>query len=1054
MSLPGVAVRRPVGVAMCVVALTAVGLLSVTRLPIDLLPDLMYPELVVRVAYPGVAPSEVERAITDPVERALSALPGLERTASVSRDGLSTTTLGFAWGTRMDYAALAVRERLDNVRGTLPPSAGRPTVLRTDPSAEPVLTVVVSGAASHAVAGATTLDARPRVVALRQLGDLADDVIARRLEQLDGVAAATITGAPERAIHVEADPVRLASLGLAIDDLAAALDAANQSAPAGSVQRAGTRFALRTIGELTSVAQILDIVVRPARGGPFASARTWPTPIPLVRVRDVATVEDGFRVLQSIARLDGRDAIALLVHKEPAANAVQVARRVARVLDELRRAHPGVRLTIVSSQARFVSGAIANVAQEVLVGGVLAFLVLFLFLRDPRVPVAIAVVIPVSLLAACALLDVGGLSLNVMTLGGLALGVGLLMDNSIVVAESILRRRDAGAHAAVAAAAGAEEVQAAVLTSTLTTIAVFAPVAYVAGVPGRLFGALALSIAFALGTSALVALTVLPSMAARWSAPAVARHGALAPALAAIDPAFVTFTERYERALAAALDHRAWVIALALALLGLTVAGGCALDRAVLPAVDERAFRARLTLPLGTPLDGTTRAAAALDSVLRADADVASVLTRAGQGAERDAAAAGGAHVAVLDVSVRDGGSTAAVVDRLRGAVATVPIVSRRGVLAVEAGGASALGALLGADDADLVIRIHGTDLDAAHAYARALAARLADDAGLVDLRVEGVERQPEVEVLIDRERAAEHGTDPARIAHLVAAGVRGVTATSYVAFDRAVPVIVRAADAERRAMAALRTLDVDGIPLRELADVRETLGPATIRREEKGRVTLVLADVAHDAPGGVAGALARAERTIARQAPPPGLGVEVGGRDDEMRRGLSGLALAFGLAVVLVYLILAAEFESLVHPLTVLLSVPLALCGAVLALWLTRTPLSAVSAIGLVVLVGIVDNDAVVKVDCAVRLRRTGLSARDAAVAAGRRRLRPIVINTVTALLGLFPMALGIGPGAELQAPLAVAVFGGLLSATLLTLVVIPVVYTLLEDARERLRR
>jgi HAE1 family hydrophobic/amphiphilic exporter-1 len=1059
-SLPRLAVGRPIGVAMCAIAVSAVGLLSATRLPIDLLPDLMYPELVVRAAYPGAAPSEVERAVTEPVERAVAGLAGLERTTSITRHGISVVTLRFAWGTRMDYAALGVRERLDEVRGALPSTVARPTVVRTDPSAAPVLTVVVSAADARASTTSSALDARPRLVALHQLGQLSDDLIRRRLEQLDGVAEATVVGAPDREIQVDADPVRLASLGLTLDDLAAALASANQSAPGGSVQRAGTRFALRTIGELTSVAEIGDVVVRP----PHAALRPRAAGVSRVpgalRIGDVARVVDGFREPVSVARHDGRDAIVLLVRKTPSANAVQVARRAARVVDELRRAHPAVNVAIASSQATFVRGAIANVAQEVIVGGILAFVVLFLFLRDARVPASIGVVIPVSLLAACALLDAAGLSLNVMTLGGLALGVGLLMDNAIVVAESILRRRhalDGAVGARDAAIEGSAEVQAAVLTSTLTTIAVFAPVAYVAGIPGRLFGALALSIAFALGASALLALTVLPAMASRWTAGTTAQRGRSLRALAAFDRVFDAFAAWYERVLAIALDHRAWVVVLAAALFAATVAGGSALERTVLPVVDQGTFRVRLTLPPGTSLERTALAAARLDSALRRDANVASVLSRIGQDAESDETgerASGGAHVALLDVRVRDGTAIAPVVARLRATLASPALAEWRGHVVVEPSRSTALGALLGAHDADVAVRIRGDDPDAGRIYAHGLVASLAAAPSLVDVRVDGLDRQPEVQVRIDRERAAAHGAEPRRVAHAVEAAGLGVLATSFLAFDRAVPVRVREIGADRRALASLQGVMVGGVPLHALADVREAAGAAELRREDGARVTLVLADVARGPPGGLARAVGDVERALVRRPPPAGLRAEVGGRTDEVRRGLRGLALAFGLAVALVYLILAAEFESIVHPFTVLLSVPLASCGAVLALWATGTPLSAVSAIGLVVLVGIVDNDAVVKVDCIVRLRRAGMSARAAAMAAGRRRLRPIVINTVTALLGLLPMALGAGPGGELQAPLAIAVFGGLLSATALTLVVIPVVYTLLEDARDRMRR
>ncbi|HVS09155.1 MAG TPA: efflux RND transporter permease subunit, partial [Planctomycetota bacterium] len=542
MSLPRLAIARPVGVAMFFIGVIVLGAISFERLPTDLLPDVSYPRLMVFTAYPDVAPTEVERLVTAPVEAQVAAVAGVERIESVSREGASYVTLRFAWGTDMDFAALAVREKLDNLRDLLPELADRPVVLRTDPTADPVMALSVTGP-----------------VDLWGLKEQAETVFKRRLEQIDGVAQAAVVGGLDREIQVDVDPRRLENLGLTVADVARALDAANVSAPGGSVLRGRYRYSLRTLGEFQAVGEIERVVVGAARG---ASAFDPGSPAggeagdeagsgggSLIRVGDVATVRDGFRERESGARATGREAVGLLLFKESGANTVQVAERVEEALVTLREEYPDLEFSVPMSQAGFISDAISNVAQALLLGGVLAFLVLFLFLRDARYPVAVALAIPISVIGTFALMDAAGVSLNIMSLGGLALGVGMLVDNSIVVLENVFRHRqgtaasgpgeqaEGGAAAAVVpagreaedaspsaaaasevetAARGAEEVTGAITASTLTTIAVFGPVLYVRGVAGELFGDLSLAVAFSLLASLLVAITLLPAMAARW----------------------------------------------------------------------------------------------------------------------------------------------------------------------------------------------------------------------------------------------------------------------------------------------------------------------------------------------------------------------------------------------------------------------------------------------------------------------------------------------------------------------------------------------------------
>ena len=1031
---------------MLFLAVVFLGLISYVRIPIDLLPDVAYPRLVVYTQYPDVGPAEVERFVTEEIERGVSRVPGVERVESVSREGVSLVTLRFSWGTDMDFAALNVREQLDNLRDQLPELAGRPIVLRTDPNSEPIMAISVSGAAD-----------------LGSLKDLAESVFKRRLEQIDGVAEAALAGGLEREIHVEVNPRLLETYGLTVQNLLDALDAANQSAPGGTILRGRYRYALRTLGEFEAVDQIAAVPLSRQGTAGDTTARG------VVTIGDVASVEDGYQDRESMARYNGAESVGLLLFKESGANTVRVTARVDEVLAQLRELYPDIRIEVASNQATFITEAISNVVQALVFGGLLAFLVLFLFLRDPRYPVIISLAIPISVIATFALLDLAGVSLNIMSLGGLALGVGMLVDNSIVVLENIFRRREGGEGSAESAVRGAEEVQGAITASTLTTIAVFGPIIYVEGVAGELFGDLSFAVAFALLASLVVALTLLPVMAARWVAAAAAGppaglfrqsmravfHAAggtvarlVGPGLRRFDAAFATFADWYHRLLQRALEQRARVVLLAAGLLVIGVLLGVSLQRDVLPDVDQGAFTVRLDLPQGTPLEETNTMAERVESVFLGDPDVEAVFTRVG----RQEAIAGvddegsGLNTAALDVRLREGAHTRAVLARLRPRLAGFPPEA----VTVETGAATALGRLLGGSEADVAVRVRGDDIAATFAHAGLIAERLQHVPSLTNVRRGTEEGQPEIRVEIDRERAATYGVEPRLIATTVEQYMRGEVATEFVDFNEKVPVLVRLPEGERRSLETLRQLRVNGIPLRELVNTHDQVGPEEIRRLEQGRAVTVYADVAS---GGLDRAVRDAQAALRDVPPPRGTRVEIGGANEERDRSFRDLAFAFGLALLLVYMILAAQFESFVHPFTILLSVPLATVGAALALVVTGGGLNTMSLIGLVILVGIVVNDAIVKVDFINQMRGQGLPLREAILEAGRVRLRPILMTTVTTVFGLAPMAFGIGRGADLRAPLAIAVIGGLISATALTLIVVPVAYDLFEDARQRIR-
>lgn len=1063
---------------MLFLAIVLLGGISYGRLPTDLLPDVSYPRLVIYTVYEEVAPAEVERRITEPIEGAAAAVPGVEQVTSTSRYGVSLVTLRFAWGTDMDFAMLNVRERMDNVREALPESVGRPVILRVDPESEPVMTLSVSG----------TDD-------LWQTKELSETVFRRRLEQLDGVAQAAVAGGLDREIRVEVDPTLLESYGVTIQEISTALDQANVSAPGGTILQGRYRYPLRTLGEFETVAEIENVVI--ARQALESGTR-------VIRLSDIGQVIDGFAEREAITRYAGAESVGILVFKESGANTVRVAELVAEVIEQLAIEYPVMRIEVADDQAGFIADSISNVVQALVIGGLLAFLVLFLFLRDSRYPFAIAMAIPISVVGTFALMEAAGVSLNIMSLGGLALGVGMLVDNSIVVLENIFRHRsELGEDARTAATRGAEEVQAAITASTLTTISVFGPIIYVEGVAGELFKDLSLAVAFSLLASLLVALTLLPSLAARFggdpeeaveaapepraprpegtlhtmwwglrmaaAAPFRFLHwlgrllrelvgfwassigGFMAartgPMLRRFDRAFDRFADRYHLALGWSLDRAPVVLLLSFVTLGGTLAAASTMPRDLLPDVDQGAFGITLELPEGTALVTTDEAAALIETAALGDPDVVAVFSHVGRDvrAYAEGEGASGLHTASFQVRVRPGAVTEEVATRIRGLATQFP----PGALSVETGQATALGAMLGGGDADVAVRVRGQELDELFAAAEQIAGRVATVSSLGNVRVGTEQGQPQIQVEIDREACASYGVDPRVVAETVDRAMRGSIATEFVDFDRKIDVVVRYPENLRYSRVTLEGIRVEGIPIRELVHIRDAVGPSEVRREDQARVVPVYADVVS---GGLDQAIVDVEASLASLPMTSDVRWNVGGENEEMRRSFRDLAFAFGLALILVYMILAAQFESFVHPFTILMSVPLALVGAVIALMLAGEGLNTMSLIGVVILVGIVVNDAIVKVDFINQARQRGMELREAILEAGRVRLRPIVMTTVTTVLGLLPMALGIGRGSDLRAPLAIAVIGGLIVATALTLIVVPVVYQSVESIRLRM--
>ena len=1024
MSLPSFAVRRPVSTVAAVLALVLLGSVSLSRLPVSLLPDVTLPVLTIRTIYENAAATEVSRFVAEPVEEAIAATPGLVELRSVSRNGEVTTTARFAWGTDMPSTVLAVRERLDNARGRLPDRAERPTLLTSDPGERPIAVLGLSGPGD-----------------LLSVAQTAEEVHARRLEQLAGVASVAVVGAPEREIRVELDAERMRALGLSPQDVAQALDAANASAPGGTIRRGQFRFSVRALTEFRTLDEIGDTPVGPSAAG--------------IRLADIATVSLTTADPRTVTRLDGGQAVGLVVYKDAGANTVAVTKEIERTIAELAAEFPDVRLTIVAAQAEFVTAALSNLVQEIVLGGFLSLLVILLFLRDWRGSLAIALMVPLSVMVALTLLQLLDVTINILSLGGLALGVGLLVDNAIVVTEAAGRHRELGKTRVQAAMDAAQEVSGPLVAGTLTTLLVFGPIVFVRGLAAALFRDLSLSVVLSLGASLVLALTLLPVMLARGARKSrvtshESRAGVPDSRLATRDPepfkGYATLLDWYDRGMSWSLAHPWKVIAAGLAGTAVMVLLFLTLPREILPQVDEGVAVAELRLVEGTAIEETVRQAARIEDAAEALGS-AGTYARVGVATDEEILAGadpGSAATAQLIMPVPEGMAARRFAEALREALPDLAA----GALSIDLAGQSEFGSLIGREGRVVRVEVSAPRVEQAEHWADSVRGRLEGLRTLTDVRDAFSGTQPVVELELARDRIARQGLSVDAVADALSGGIGGLEATDFRETDRRTPVTVRLAGRAHENLDAALATPVGGIPVGQLVTVKETRAPIEVVRVDQRPVSVVEATVER---GGTARASRDVPRALAGLEVPAGLTWRLTGADAEQRRTSRELGLVAILSVALVFLVLAGEFASFSTPLVVMLTVPLAGTGSLVALWLTGQSINAVALIGMVVMIGIADNDAVVKLDAIRRFRELGHGLDEAIHLGGRQRFRPIMMTSLTTITGVLPLVFGFGSGGQLYQPLAAAVIGGSVTATLVTFFLLPVAYALFERRQAR---
>lgn len=1002
MSLPGWSIRRPVTTVMAYVALVFLGLVALSRIPVDLLPEIAFPVLAVSTPYSGAAPEEVEALITRPVEEVLGLVANMRRISSESAEGSSVVVAEFAWGTNMDAAVSDVRDALELLRDRLPRDAGRPSVLKADPSLLPLMQVVMSG------------DLPPLALTAHA------ERLGARLERVEGVAAVRLGGAVGEEVLVAVDPHALAARGLSLAHVVQALRAGAAVLPVGTLNAGGTDQVVRVAGSFESLEEL--------------AATTMGTPSGPVAIDEVATVGRREVAATTITRVNGRPGVSLVIQRQSGVNTVLVARRLCRQLQEAAGEWPaGLQAEVVMDQSEFITAAVANVARNAVTGALLAAVVLYAFLRDVGMVLVVATAIPVSVMATFALMYFGGLTLNLMSLGGLALGTGMLVDNAIVVLESIFRHRGRGLDPQAAARAGAEEVTGAVAASTVTTLVVFVPVLFISGLASQLFRDLAITVSIALLVSLAVSTTLVPSAAA-W----VLGRSRHVYAVQAGHPGYLRVLR--------ALTSRPWipVVTVALGLLGGAFLAGT-VEREFLPAVDRREILVSVTHAPGTRLEDSDAALRVLEEVLISRPGTGLVVATTGGPAHGLDAFGLGARPEHGSVFVRLAAgpgqpSTQAYLSGLE-----YELGLAQAEVTIE--GVSGLSGSERAFGAPVSVVLLGPDLNRLEELAQVVKRELALVSGLERITTNAEMALPELCLRAFAPAAAAHWLTPAAIASALRLSLHGEVAARLTLGHRSLDVRVASQAAAMR-VAEFRSQPVPSpvghsVALGDIATLEAGMGPTAIHRREQSRALTVEGSLAGRRLGGVADDV---RRVLERVELPPEYEMRLGGEYRELTEAFSSLTWALGMAVALIYLTLASHFESLLKPLLIMVSVPLALVGAVLGLLLAGHALSVPSLIGMVALAGVVVNNGIVMVDYINHERRSGAGPLGAALSAAVVRLRPILMTTTTTVLGLAPLALGLGRGAELQAPLAVAMAGGLVLSTALTLLLLPALYLLID--------
>jgi len=1027
LNLPNFSVSRPVTILMLFIGLILIGLISYQNLGLDLLPDLSFPMSAIIVSSSGVAPQEIENMVTIPLEEAVGTIQGVKNIYSYSREGSSLVLMEFNWGTDMDVSALNIREKVDQVKGFLPDDAGDPIVIKFDPSLMPILVLGMDSEEKD----------------LQKLQEYAEDIIKPRLERLEEIASVSINGGLDREILVSIDNEKLRSNQLSFNQVTAALAGENVNLPAGTLKEGTINFLIRTLGRFESIQDIEEILISNIRGNK-------------IYLGDIAKVEDTFKERNSITYVNGKPGIMVSLQKESGKNTVTVAKRVFKELEAIQKLLPDdISIIPVFDSSDFIKKTISQVGWVALYGAIIAVFVLFFFLGNLSSTLIIGFAIPISLIFTFTLLYFSNLTLNMMTLGGLALGIGMMVDNSIVVLENIFRYRELGTDIKESACLGASEVGTAISASTFTTVAVFLPILYVQGIASELFRPMGYTITFSLLTSLLVALTLVPMLSskllrfnAKDNSPSASKENLVQNSMGQSGRIFNFVREEYSRLLGWSLRHRGIVFILAVIIFVGSIVLIPIVGTEFIPSSDQGQFNINITLATGTNLETTSEVVSEVEKIILEIPEVKSILTTAGEGSggmgfSTEGGNSGTIMVNLVEQNRRDR-SMAQIISELRQKISNYPDTQ---IKFSEQGFTFSSGS-------DLAVKISGDSLDELENIANRIMISIAEVEGVYDLESSVEDVRPELHVNIDREKASLYGLNTAQIASTVHDALLGRVASIYQEKGEQVDIRVRLEEEDRNSIEEVENLLVSSgvglqIPLKEIAEVTVGSGPKGIDRENQQRIVNVSGNISDRFLGKV---IQDAQQKLEKLVLPEDYRYEFVGENKEMQESFLQLALALVLSIILVYMIIAAQFESLLMPLAVMFSVPFSLIGVILGLLLADKSLNVLSYIGIIMLVGIVVNNSIVLIDYINKLRQKGMERKEAIILGGKTRLRPILMTMFTTVLALVPMAIGTGEGAELRSPMAITIIGGLTSSTFLSLIIVPIFYTFLDDISQKI--
>lgn len=1008
MKLVDGSVKRPIAVMMIVLAVLAMGFVSFQSLSVDLMPEIDLPIIVVATSYSGAGPQEVEKLISKPLEQSLSSLQGLDTLQSSSRSGSSLVVMMFESGTNLDTTIADVREKVDQVLPMLPEDASDPSVLRFDPNQMPIMFLGLTGMSPE------------------KLQEVAENEIEPQLTRSDGVASITIEGGKTREILIELDRSALARYGLSTAQIIQTLNAENQSASAGNISRGNQDLQLRVDGEFTSLDQIQNTILQLPNGD-------------IVRLADVAELKDTFKENTVLSYVDGEPALVLSVLKQSGANTVEVSNEIYKKIEQLNSTLPeGVELSIVMDFSTFIRLSIESVINNMLIGGIVSVFVLMLFLRSFRATLVIGVSIPIAIVAAFTMMYYSGQTVNILSMGGLALGIGMMVDSSIVILENIFSYRQKGYTVIEAAKKGGSELAPAVIASTTTTLVVFLPIIYVEGLASDLFTPLALTVSFSLLASLVAALTIVPMLSSKLLTSE--KHSQVRNSR--FDRFFRNMVQRYGRLLRWAVGHRKTTIFLTILAIVVSLVMVPFVGAEFIPASDQGQIQILVETPSGSELEETIAATSKIQETLDSYKDIidANYLT---VGSADFSGLGGSSNQALFTVQLIPSSeremSTEQFMLQLNEEIEPIPGTK------VEI---SEMSTAMSVGD-PITIQISGQEQEVLEELAEQVIWLISDIPGIYNPTSSAEEGNPELQIEINRELASQYGLTYQQVLSEIDLAFQGKLATRYREDGNEYDVRLILPEEQRDSIADLETLLIptnqgNWIPLKSVASLHQLQGPAEIQRENQQRQINVTSDVVDRNLSMVASDV---QQALSSMNLPDGYTVTLGGQSEDMAESFSQLALALVFSIFLVYVVMAVQFESILYPFIIMFSLPTTIVGVIFGLFITSTPLSVPGFIGMIMLAGVVVNNAIILVDYINILRKRNKERNEAIVEAGISRLRPIFMTTLTTVLAMIPLAIGIGEGAETQQPLAIVMIFGLTISSLFTLIFVPVMYSLFDD-------